>query len=218
MQGKSALIFDLDGVIVDSTPVHTEAWRSYLHRFGIACDAVEARMHGKRNDEIVRDLFGGALDSHAIFMHGAAKEELFRTMMAVQLRDRLIPGVATFLERRSQSVKGLASNAEPANVDFVLDGAGLRCHFQAIVDGHQVRRPKPDPEIYLRVAQLLQVEPGNCIVFEDSAAGIAAARAAGSRVVAVDPKGTAHPEAELTIRDFCSTELETWLLAQPACC
>ena len=215
MPGRCVLVFDLDGVIVDSNPVHTQAWCAYLERFGIDADGIETRMHGKRNDEIVQDLFGRVLDPERIHTHGAAKEELFRRMMKDQLRERLVPGVAEFLERHRDTALGLASNAEPANVDFVIDGAGLRRYFRVIVDGHQVTRPKPDPEIYLRVARLLETDPQDCVVFEDSPTGITAAQAAGARVVVVEPHGTRHPSAELTIRDFRSLELERWLIDQP---
>jgi beta-phosphoglucomutase len=209
------LVFDLDGVIIDSNPVHTQAWCAYLERFGIDTDGIDTRMHGKRNDEIVRELFGRTLDRDKVHAHGAAKEELYRRMMGDQLRQRLVPGVTDFLERHRDTAMGLASNAEPANVDFVIDGAELRRYFRAIVNGHEVTKPKPDPEIYLQVARLLKASPQDCVVFEDSPAGITAAQAAGTRVVVVEPNGTPHPSAELTIRDFCSPELERWLLAQP---
>ena len=72
----------------------------------------------------------------------------------------------------------VASNAEPANVDFVLDAAGLRPYFRAVLDGHQVSRPKPYPDIYLRAAEILGSVPAECVIFEDSLTGIRAARAA----------------------------------------
>ena len=88
--------------------------------------------------------------------HGAAKERLYRELMAS--RDRpapLVPGVREFLERYAGAPFGVATNAEPENVDFVLDTAGLRRYFQVVIDGNQVRMPKPDPEIYLRAAARL---------------------------------------------------------------
>ena len=73
-----ALIFDMDGVILDSNPIHREAWRLFNRRFGIETDeAMESRMYGKRNDEIVRDFFGADLDPGLVAAHGAAKESLF---------------------------------------------------------------------------------------------------------------------------------------------
>ena len=77
----------------------------------------------------------------------------------------------------------MASNAEPENVHFVIDRARLGGYFRVVLDGHQVSRPKPDPEIYLRAAELLGVAAPNCLVFEDSHSGVDAARAAGMRVI-----------------------------------
>ena len=142
-------LFDLDGVIIDSMPLHTEAWEVYLDRHGIAVDDLVERMHGRRNDEIVGLFFGGDLTASQIYEHGAAKEQLFREMMHSRLAEHLVPGIREFLEEYAALPTGLASNAEPANIDFVLDGAGIRQHFDVIVDGHQVQRPKPFPDIYL---------------------------------------------------------------------
>ena len=92
-----ALIFDLDGVIVDSNPTHTEAWRRYLGGLGVECADIERRMHGRRNDEIVADFIGTGLSPTEIFAHGAAKEELYREMMRSEIESRLVPGVREFL-------------------------------------------------------------------------------------------------------------------------
>src|SRR5439155_10977403 len=120
--------------------------------------------------------------------HGTAKEALFREMMGSRLTKILVPGVTRFLQHCGGTPAGLASNAERPNIDFVLDGvlidgAPLRSFFQVVVDDQQVSHPKPHPEIYLRVAELLGMDPRNCVVFEDSHAGVEAARSAGARVV-----------------------------------
>jgi beta-phosphoglucomutase len=116
-----ALIFDMDGVIVDSNPLHVEAWRIYHERHGVDTADLERRMYGRRNDEIVRDFFGEDLDLAVVAEHGAAKERLYREMMAPRLAASLVPGVTDFLQRLNGTRVGLATNAEPANVDFILD-------------------------------------------------------------------------------------------------
>ena len=215
-----ALIFDMDGVILDSNPIHREAWRLYNRRFGIETDeAMEQRMYGKRNDEIVRDFFGSDLDPARVAAHGAAKESLYREMMASRLSESLVGGVTDFLQRGAGAPTGLATNAEPANVDFVLDGVRvgntpLRSCFRAVVDGHQVSRPKPDPEAYLRIAELLGVDPRNCVVFEDSHSGVEAARAAGARVVGVRTTYHEFKNIDLSVDHFRNPELEKWIEAQ----
>ena len=220
IQDGMALVFDMDGVILDSNPVHREAWKLYSRRFGIEVDdSMSERMYGKRNDEIVRDFFGDGLDQDTIAAHGAAKETLYREMMSARLTTSLVPGVTRILQDRAGKATGLGTNAEPANVDFVLDqvrlgNIPLRNCFRAVVDGHQVSRPKPDPEVYLRVAELLEVDPRNCVVFEDSYAGVEAARASGARVVALRTTHREFKNIDLAVDDFRDAELEKWLEAQ----
>lgn len=214
----TALILDMDGVLVDSNDMHTQAWLAYLSRFGLTPDSLSAdqmmeRMHGKRNDQIVREIFGAQLTEQAVFDHGAAKEALYREMMRPHLSAHLVRGVQAFLERHKSQPLGVGSNAEPANLDFVLDEAKLRPYFRAVVNGHQVKHPKPHPEIYLRVAEMLGSKPGQCVIFEDSATGIEAARAAGARVVAVRTTQAPLPDTDFSIRDFQDPHLEEWLNA-----
>jgi beta-phosphoglucomutase len=212
-----AFLFDLDGVIVNSNPVHSVCWREYLRRCGLeAPEDFDLRMFGRRNDDIVRDTFGADLDPAEVFRHGAEKERLFREMMRPVLGEHLVTGVASFLERHREVPMAIATNGEPANADFVIDTSGIRSYFRLVIDGHQVTRPKPDPEIYLRAAAQLGTAPANCIVFEDSITGVEAARASGARIVALR---TTYTEAELapvgvSIRDFLDPELERWLSEQ----
>ncbi len=207
-------VFDLDGVIVDSNRVHSETWREYLRRCGRKTpEDFDLRMFGRRNDDIVRSVFGLDLEPDEVFRHGAEKEKLYRERMGPVLRAHLVPGVQSFLERHRDTPMAVATNGEPANADFVLDGSGLRQYFRGVVDGAQVEKPKPDPEIYWRAAALFNVSPVNCIVFEDSQAGIEAALAAGARVVAVNATQAASelPRVEMNIRDFLDPGLEKWL-------
>jgi beta-phosphoglucomutase family hydrolase len=209
-----ALIFDLDGVIVDSMPLHTLAWLRYLEQLGSSRKDVAARMHGRRNDEIVREFLGPDVPDEVVFEHGAAKERLFREMMSADLTKSLVPGVADFLARSEGLPVALATNAEPANVAFVLDGTNLRRWFQVIADGSQVRNAKPAPDIYLAAGARVGVAPRNCIVFEDSPTGIAAARAAGMRVVGILTHDQTLDRVDVAVRDFLDPELEKWLASQ----
>ena len=210
-----ALIFDMDGVIVDSNPLHREAWTEFNCRHGLeTTDAMLERMYGRRNDQIVRDFFGEDLPAGEVAARGAAKEELYREMLASRMEEMLVPGLRPFLDRYRGSPLAVASNAEPENVDFVLDRAGLRPYFRVVVDGHQVSHPKPHPEIYQRAAGLLGVAPSNCIVLEDSPTGIAAARSAGMRVIGLRTTYVNLPGTHIMADNFCNGFLTSWLTAQ----
>lgn len=210
MHNVRALIFDMDGVIVDSNPVHREAWVAYNRRFGIeTTEAMHQRMYGKRNDQIVLDFYGATLTPEQVFRHGADKEALYREMMKPLLPGAFVPGLASFIERHNDLAIGLGTNAEPPNVKFILEESGLGHYFRAIVDGHQVKNAKPAPDIYLEVARRLNVSPEHCIVFEDSFSGVTAALAAGMRVVGVR---TTHRQFEgvlFAIDDFNDPALLT---------
>lgn len=209
------LIFDMDGVLLDSNPAHREAWEAFNRRYGLeTTDAMHQRMYGKRNDQIIRDFYGDVLSSDEVAARGAAKEALYREMIAARLETMLVPGLRTFLERYSDTPKAVASNAEPDNVDFLLDRAHLRSYFQVVVDGHQVSNPKPHPEIYLRAAELLGAQPSQCVVLEDSYSGVEAGRAAGMRVIGLRTTYDNLPGTEITVDNFESGVLTEWLTAQ----
>ncbi|HUA60223.1 MAG TPA: HAD family phosphatase [Verrucomicrobiae bacterium] len=210
-----ALIFDMDGVLIDSNPLHREAWTAFNRRYGLeTTDAMLERMYGKRNDDIVRDYFGESLSPAEVERRGAEKEELYRQMVGDRVEAALVPGIRSFLQRYTAAPMALASNAEPQNVYFLLDRAGLRNCFRAVLDGSQVSRPKPDPEIYLLASRLLGVAPANCIVFEDSPSGVQAAVTAGMRVIGLLTTYGNLPNARICVDNFRSGDLESWLAAQ----
>jgi len=210
-----ALIFDMDGVIVDSNGMHRESWEAFNRRYGLeTTEEMHQRMYGKRNDQIVRDFFGDGITALEVDARGRAKEQLYREMMAGRTRSFQVAGLPEFLDRHRDLPMGVASNAEPENVAFVLDELGLRPYFRVVVDGHQVHHPKPHPDIYIRAAELLETEPSNCVVFEDSHSGAAAAVAAGMRVIGIRTTFDNLPGTLLTIDNFLSGDLESWLQAQ----
>lgn len=210
-----ALIFDMDGVIVDSNPLHREAWTEFNRRYGLeTTDAMLEGMYGRRNDQIVREFFGDGLSQTEIAARGAAKEEIYRKLLASRLEAMLVRGLRPFIERYGDAPMALASNAEPENVAFVLDSTGLRRYFRVVVDGHQVNHPKPHPEIYFRAAELLAIDPASCIVLEDSLTGVAAAKAAGMRVIGLATTYVNLPGADIMADNFCDGILTSWLTAQ----
>jgi beta-phosphoglucomutase len=206
------LLFDLDGVIVHSTPLHTKAWEVYLAQFGIEPERVRNRMFGLHNDDVVRDFFGDGLSQEEITRHGMAKEAVYRELMRPRLAEFLVPGVGAFLRRvAEQAPCAVGSNAEQANVSFVLEESGLRPYFRVVLDGNQVARPKPAPDIYIKAAELLGVEIRDCVIFEDSLVGARAAVASGARVIGIATTATSLPGVERMVRDFADPALFDWL-------
>ncbi len=210
-----ALIFDMDGVVIDSNPVHREVWVAFNRRYGVeTTEAMLQRMYGKRNDEIVRDFFGEDLTNDEVARRGAEKERLYRETITGRVERMLVPGVQAFLREYQGARMAVATNAEPENVALVLERGSMRPYFQVIVDGHQVRKPKPDPEIYRLAARRLEVAEANCIVFEDSKSGVQAAHDAGMRIVGLLTTEDNLQNISVSADNFLSERLRAWLAAQ----
>lgn len=210
-----ALIFDMDGVVIDSNPAHRESWAAFNRSYGLeTTEAMQQRMYGKRNDEIVRDYFGEDLSDDEVARRGAAKERVFRSIVAGRVEQMLVPGLKAFLREYDGAPMAVATNAEPENVALVLDQGGIRPYFQVVLDGHQVRNPKPDPEIYQLAARRLGVAATNCIVFEDSKSGVQAARDAGMRVVGLLTTEDNLMGVSICADNFLSANLRVWLATQ----
>lgn len=182
-------IFDFDGVVVDSHPVHKRAWKNLLQSVGRNTTEEELQfvLDGRKRDEILRH-FLGDLDPELMREYGRKKEHLFRNeASAVQA----IEGLESFLEDLADShmTCGIASSGSGSRINFLLDRLDLRRHFRVVVTGDEVERGKPDPAIFLRAAQDLQLDPKELIVFEDAQSGVQAALSAGMICV-----GVARPE------------------------
>jgi beta-phosphoglucomutase len=201
-------------VLVHSMPLHVTAWEEYLAGLGIKVDDLERRMHGKRNAELVNDLIASDLAEDVVFQHGAAKEALWREMVLREGVEKYrVAGLIEFLEQHREVPKAVASNAEPKNIEFVLEHYGLREFFPVAVNGFDVEQPKPFPDIYLEAARRLGATPEHSIVFEDSPTGLAAGVAAGMRVIGVRTTADQLEGASLMIDDFRDPKLEEWLAA-----
>jgi beta-phosphoglucomutase family hydrolase len=203
-----AVIFDMDGVIVDTNPHHRLAWRQYYQRYGKTLSDEDFLRHvsGKHNTDIIAHLFAGqTLTADEVLQLGNEKEALFRELY----RPHLVPvaGLTAFLKalKTAGILTAVATSAPVENLDFVIDALKLRPYFDALLNESMVSRPKPDPEIYQQAMAKLGVEPGESVVFEDSMTGIQAARASGATVVGVATTQTPdelRPWVDEVIRDF----------------
>lgn len=206
-----AVIFDLDGVIVDNMKYHRSAWEKFLGKYapGIDIDAF-SRHFGKRNEVLLEMVFNRCLSPEEVKKYGDEKEFLYRELYAKDIET--VSGLLEFLEilRRNKIKTAVASAAPPVNVDFVLDKTGTREFFNVILSADDVKRGKPDPEIYLKTAHKLDCSPQFCFVIEDSLPGLQAAKDAGMKVAALT---TTYPPAEfkdadLIINDFTGISID----------
>jgi beta-phosphoglucomutase len=201
-----ALLFDMNGVIVDDMPFHERAWMALAARHGrtLTPDEFRREMSGRRNRDNIRHIFGEALSDWQVHAYQLEKEEAYRE--AYRPLRAPLPGLVPFLvEARAAGLRiAVATSAPKDNIDFVLDGLDLRRQFDVVVGEAEVTRSKPDPEIYLTAASRLGVGSSGCIVFEDSLAGIASGLAGGMPVVGVTTTHTADElrDCALVIADF----------------
>lgn len=195
-----AVIFDMDGVIVDSNPAHKIALKQFCEKYGYHLTEAQLRekIYGRSNKDWIRNLFGEITEAQ-LQAYATEKETLFRELYAPDIEP--LAGLRTFLEGLEQHEipKAIGTSAPPENVVFTLSKTNLEGFFSIIRNESHIKKGKPDPEIYLLVAEALGLPPAKCLVFEDSLSGVEAARRAGCKVVGVS---TTHSPEELTDTEF----------------
>lgn len=221
MKADLAVIFDMDGVLVNNFAWHLKAWEKFCkkHKKRISADEFREHVFGGNNPDHLKFIFGNHLSHELINKYGQEKELIYRELYKGNIQP--VAGLKAFLSEIKEIgiPTAIATSAERANVDFILEAIGLSEHFNVIVDSSMIKKGKPDPEVFTKAASLLNTEPQKCIVFEDSLKGIAAALNARMKVIGV---GTTHYVAELTeahlvINDFTeiSADRLTILINQP---
>lgn len=188
-----AVIWDLDGTLIDSADYHWEAWQEVMaaENFSISYEEYVADF-GKRNDEILRGRLGEHLTDDYIARVSLAKEEAYRALVRTRGLE-LLPGAAHWLARLQEDgwMQALGTSAPRGNIDAVFDALDIARFFNAVMSADQVERGKPFPDVFLAAARKLEVAPSDCIVVEDAPAGIEAARRAGMIALAVR---STHPD------------------------
>ncbi|MGC3947433.1 MAG: HAD family phosphatase [Chryseolinea sp.] len=192
-------IFDMDGVLIDSNPTHTIALRQFCreHGFELTEQQLREKIYGRTNRDWLRNLFGD-LPDETVRRYADEKEALFRK---IYTDIKPLEGLLPFLKKMDQDAipRAIATSAPRANVDFTIEHTGIGPFFQTILDDSFVTIGKPNPEIYLKSAAALGIDPRNCVVFEDSLSGVKAGKAAGCKVVGLM---TTHTDEELSETDF----------------
>lgn len=185
------VIFDMDGVLIDSHPVHRIAWHRFLASVGknVPDEQLNFILEGRRREEILR-YFLGDLPEGTIAEYGQRKEDFFQE----NFKDiKLIPGVEAFLEElQAVGMKtGIATSASSYRTRRTLQLLNLENKFSTVITGDDVPAGKPDPSVYLLAAEHMNLEPDQLVVLEDAPCGVQAARAAGMRCIGISNNGRA---------------------------
>ena len=181
------VLFDLDGVLVDSTPAVARVWTKWALKHGFVPDKVVSRAHGRPSITTIRELLPHA--DHVAENREVERGEIEDTEGVIPL-----PGALELLQALPQDRWAIATSCTRALAEVRIRAAGLPFP-QHLVTSTDVQRGKPDPEPYIKAATILGLEPADCIVMEDAPAGIRAGKAAGARVLALR---TTSPDPELT--------------------
>jgi beta-phosphoglucomutase len=198
-----AVLWDMDGTLIDSAEYHWLTWRDALLAEGYSLTHDEfASFFGQRNDTIVRRFLGDALSADDVTRIGAEKEAAYRNL--VRARGVVpLPGVRAWLDRlhREGWKQAVASSAPPENIETLVEVLDLSAVFEAYASGEEVPHGKPAPDVFLHAAARLGVPPSRCIVVEDAPAGVEAGRRGGMRTIGI---ASLHPElqADIVVRSL----------------
>jgi beta-phosphoglucomutase-like phosphatase (HAD superfamily) len=209
------VIWDMDGVLVDTGDYHFKSWVKALAEVGLSMDeSFFQETFGMNNTRIISILMGGDPDPKFIEQLGERKEIWFRELIKGHVEP--LPGVRTWLERlqaenhegnggESRLVRSaIASSGPPANIEALIGGLGLKGYFYAIVSGAKMPA-KPDPAVFLEAARQIEMPVDQCVVVEDAVAGVEGAKRAGMKCIAVT---TTNPAAVLKDADIIVDRLD----------
>jgi beta-phosphoglucomutase len=203
----SAVVWDVDGTLVDTAELHFAAWVRLCAELGRPFTREEfAATFGRRNPEIIAHLFGPGLAAAEVDQLGFRKEEYYRA--AAGRGVELLPGVRHLLEGLAAAGfrQAIGSSAPRQNLELILRLTRTEPFFQVVVSSEDTTRGKPDPQVFLVAAERLGVPPGRCVVVEDAVAGVQAARAGGMKCIGVTFVGHHPPDrlrdagADLVVR------------------
>lgn len=205
----------MDGVICHTNPFHSMAFKSFFAKRDMQPTEEEfaEHMYGKSNSYIMSHFFGRKIEGEELLQLEDEKESLFREIYAEKIDP--IAGYLEFLDsiKAKNIPTGVATSAPLANLELIAKKLSLLNKMESVLASENVSKHKPDPEVYLKSADNLNVSPKNCIVFEDSFSGVTAALNAGMKVVGVLSSHTKDelPPCDLYINDYVNLKLDTVL-------
>ena len=199
----TACIFDLDGVIVDTARYHFMAWKRLTNQLGIDFDEEDnERLKGvsrMASLEIILGIGGMSLIENQKLEYATLKNKWYVEYITKMTPAEILPGCIDFIKELREAGIRIAIGSASRNTPLILKTVGIEHLFDAVADGNNIKRAKPDPEVFLKAAELLGVEPAGCIVFEDAVAGVKAALNAGMMCVGIGSPETLK-EAHYVVR------------------
>jgi beta-phosphoglucomutase family hydrolase len=214
-----AVIFDLDGTLIDNNSYHIEAWKVFYKNIGKPFSKEEymQNINGRINSDIFNYIFSTTLSPEMIEMYSNEKEAMYRELYKQYIKP--IDGLIDFLEEleKEKIPKAIATSGLPPNINFMFEHVPIKKYYADVIDASQISKGKPHPEIFLKAAEAVKANPENCVAFEDSVAGIRSAKAANMKVVALTTTHTAEDvkEADLIIKDYTEISLTKLRELQP---
>ena len=206
-----AVIFDLDGTLIDNNSYHIEAWKIFYDKIGkpFSKEEYTKNINGRINRDIFNYVFNTTLSPEVIEEYSNEKEAMYRDLYKSHIKP--INGLLDFLEEleNAKIPKAIATSGLTTNINFMFEHVPIKKYFFNVVDASQISQGKPHPEIFLKAAISVNAVPSNCVAFEDSVAGIKSAKAAGMKVIAITTTHTAEDvrEYDLIIKDYTEISL-----------
>lgn len=206
MQGY---IFDLDGVIVNTAKYHFKAWRVLSKELDLELTLdMNEHLKGISREDSLRKILGWSnreVSSEVFYQMAHRKNELYLHYISRLSPSDVLPGVLPYFEFLSKNGKKIALGSASKNARYIVRKLNLEHFFEVIIDGNQVCKAKPDPQVFVLAAQQMDIPPSRCVVFEDSHTGIQAAQSAGMKAVAIGSSPLLSG-ADAIFPDFCSIQ------------
>ena len=201
------MIFDLDGVVTDTAELHYRAWKALADKYGYTFDReINERLRGVSRVASLQIILNGShVDSQDFERMLAEKNSHYLGLLATLSDKDILPGVSSFLEDLKAQGHKLAIGSSSKNASLIIDRLRLNAVFEKIADGNSVERSKPEPDVFIHAAGQIGLNCRDCIVFEDSIAGIEAAKQAGMQTVAIgEPLAASEPDLLLATTEGLS--------------